>query len=81
MQLGASGRDSPLIQRPGWHHAATPPYVFYVWTLDKGRLRGEVGGVKGVFQMLQMSKKKKRDFKANGGHTWLVQFGTADAHD
>lgn len=58
MQLGASGRDSPLIQGPEWHHAATPPSVFYVWTLDKRRLRGEVGGVKGAFQMLQMSLKK-----------------------
>lgn len=83
MQLGASGSDSPLIQGPaGWHGAATPPSLFYVWTQDKRRLRGwGVAGVKGGSRMLQMSLKKKRDFKANGGHTCLVQFGTANAHD
>lgn len=48
MQLGASGSDSPLIQGPtGWHRAATPPSLFYVWALDKRRLRGGEGGVKG----------------------------------
>ncbi len=85
MQLGASGSDSPLIQGPaGWHCAATPPSLFYVWALDKRRLRGGVGGVKGDSQMLRMSFFfffKKRDLKANGGHTWPVQFGTASAHD
>lgn len=56
MQLGASGSDSPLIQGPtGWHRAATPPSLLYVWALDKRRLRGGVGGVKGGSQMLRMS--------------------------
>lgn len=82
MQLGASGSHSPLIQGPtGWHRAATPPSLFYVWALDKRRLRGGVGGVKGGSQMLRMSFKEIRDLKANGGHTWLVQFGSANAHD
>ena len=60
MQLGASGSDSPLIQGPtGWHRAATPPSLCYVWALDKRRLRGGVGGVKGASQMLPMSLKKQ----------------------
>ena len=64
MQLGASGSDSPLIQGPtGWHCAATPPSLFYVWALDKRRLRGGVGGVKGGSQMLRMSLKKNKRFK------------------
>lgn len=61
MQLGASGSDSPLIQGPtGWHRAATPPSLFYVWALDKRRLRGGVGGVKRGSRMLRMSLKKKK---------------------
>lgn len=82
MQPGASGRDSPLIQGPaGWHRAATLPSLFCAWAPDKGRLKGGLGGVKGSSETSNEFFLKRRDFKANGGHTWLVQFGTADAHD
>lgn len=58
MQLGASGSDGPLIQGPtGWHRAVTPPSLLYVWALDKRRLRGGVGGLKGGAQMLRTSFK------------------------
>lgn len=61
MQLGASGSDSPLIQGPaGWHRAATPPSLFPVRALDKRRLRGGVGGVKGGSQLLRMSFYNKK---------------------
>lgn len=81
MQLGASGSDSPLIQGPtGWHPAVTPPSLFCMGTrqekaLGRGRWsKGRRANASNEFQKL-------RDFKANGGHTWLVQFGTASAHD
>lgn len=58
MQLGASGSDRPLIQGPtGWHRAVTPPSLFYVWALNKQRLWGGVGGLKGGSQILRMSFK------------------------
>lgn len=61
MQLGACGSNSPLIQGPaGWHHAATPPSLFYVWALDKRRLRGGVGGVKGQGRLSNASNEFKK---------------------
>lgn len=77
MQLGVSGRDSLLIQGPtGWHSAATQPSLFYVWALDKRRLKGGVGGVKGGSEMLQMSLKKdemSRQMEAIRGSSNLAQ--------
>lgn len=61
MQLGASGSDSPLIQGPaGWHRAATPPSLFYVWALDKRRLRGGGGWCKGRLSNASNELKNKR---------------------
>lgn len=81
MQLGASGSDSPLIQGPtGWHRAVTPPSLLYVWALDE-KTSGRGRWSKGRRANASNEFQKLRDFKANGGHTWLVQFGTANAHD
>lgn len=61
MQLGACGSNSPLIQGPaGWHRAATPPSLFYVWALDKRRLRGGVCGVKGQGRLSKASNEFKK---------------------
>lgn len=79
MQLGASGSDRPLMRGPtGWHRAA----MFHTWALDKRRIRGGAGGEKGSTQMLRISWGFFKEIsRQNGGHTWLVQFGTANAHD
>lgn len=87
----AAGCIWPLAQGPtGWHHAAAAvdrPHrsASCVWAPDKRRPRRAVGGVEGGSHVLRMSLgkkgKKRSDFKANGSHTWLVQFGTANAHD
>lgn len=80
MQLGASGRDSPLTQGPtGWHRAATPPFLFYVWALDKRRFRGGVGGVKGGSLKLKTSfffflkREISRQMEAIRGSSNLAQ--------
>lgn len=82
MQLGASGKDNPFIQRPtGWHCATIPPFLFYVWTPVKRSLRGRGGWCNVRLSNALYEFLKERDFKANVSHTQLVQFGTTTARD
>lgn len=82
MQLGASGSDSPLIQGPtARHRAVTPASLFCVRTRQEKTLGSGGRWSKGRLRNASKEFQKRRDFKANGGHTWLVQFGTTNAHD